>query len=74
MGFLGEHELNVLGSMMYRHEDYQEAVDLVSKGIIKTAPLITQHFPFEQYHDAYKFIEAHTDQAVKVMIDVTGNS
>jgi len=70
MGFLGEHELNVLGSMMYRHEDYLEAVDWVAKGLIKTTPLITQHFPFEKYHDAYKFIEAHTDQAVKVMIDL----
>jgi threonine dehydrogenase-like Zn-dependent dehydrogenase len=73
MGFLGEHELNVFGSMMYRHEDYLEAVDLVSKGVIKTAPLITRHFPFEQYHDAYKFIESHTDQALKVMIDVAEN-
>jgi 2-desacetyl-2-hydroxyethyl bacteriochlorophyllide A dehydrogenase len=71
MGFLGEHELNVLGSMMYLREDYLEAVDLVAKGIIKTEPLITQHFPFEQYHDAYKFIENHTDKAIKVMIDVT---
>ena len=70
MGFLGEHELNVLGSMMYRHEDYLEAVRFVAEGRIKTGPMITQHFPFEQYHDAYKFIEAHNDQAVKVMIDV----
>lgn len=70
MGFLGEHELNVLGSMMYRHEDYEEAVDFISKGKIKTAPLITHHFPLEQYHEAYKFIEKHNDKAVKVMIDV----
>jgi len=73
MGFLGEHELNVLGSMMYRHEDYLEAVDLVAKGVIKTAPVITHHFPFEQYYDAYKFIESNGDKAVKVMIDVTEN-
>jgi L-iditol 2-dehydrogenase/threonine 3-dehydrogenase len=73
MGFLGEHELNVLGSMMYRHEDYLEAVDWTAKGIIKTEPLISKHFPFEQYHEAYKFIEAHSDQAVKVMIDVAEN-
>jgi 2-desacetyl-2-hydroxyethyl bacteriochlorophyllide A dehydrogenase len=70
MGFLGEHELNVLGSMMYLHEDYVEAVEKVASGAIRTAPLITQHFPFEKYHDAYKFIEAHTDDAVKVMIDI----
>lgn len=73
MGFLGEHELNVLGSMMYRHEDYLEAVDLVAKNVIKTAPVITHHFPFEQYYDAYKFIESNGDKAVKVMIDVTEN-
>jgi L-iditol 2-dehydrogenase/threonine 3-dehydrogenase len=73
MGFLGEHELNVLGSMMYRHEDYLETIELISKDLIKTKPLITQHFPFDQYHDAYKFIESNTDQAVKVMIDITGN-
>jgi 2-desacetyl-2-hydroxyethyl bacteriochlorophyllide A dehydrogenase len=71
MGFLGEHELNVLGSMMYRQEDYEEAADFISKGIIKTAPLITQHYAFERYHDAYKFIEQHSDLAVKVMIDIT---
>jgi len=73
MGFLGEHELNVLGSLMYLKEDYQEAVDLVEKGVIKTAPLITQHFAFEHYHDAYKFIENHSDKVVKVMIDITDN-
>lgn len=73
MGFLGEHELNVLGSMMYRHEDYLEAVDWIASGKIKTAPLITQHFSFEQYGDAYKFIETNTDKAVKVMIDVAEN-
>ena len=73
MGFLGEHELNVLGSMMYRHEDYLEAVEMVAKGVVKTQPLITQHFAFEDYHEAYKFIEGHADQAVKVMIDVAEN-
>jgi 2-desacetyl-2-hydroxyethyl bacteriochlorophyllide A dehydrogenase len=73
MGFLGEHELDVLGSMMYRHEDYLETIDLIGKGLIKTQPLVTQHFPFEKYHEAYKFIESNTDKAVKVMIDITEN-
>jgi 2-desacetyl-2-hydroxyethyl bacteriochlorophyllide A dehydrogenase len=71
MGFLGEHELNVLGSMMYRHEDYLEAVDWVSQGRIKTSPLITHYFSLDEYHDAYKFIESNADQAIKVMIEVT---
>jgi threonine dehydrogenase-like Zn-dependent dehydrogenase len=74
MGFFGEHELNVVGSMIYKHADYVEAVDMVNRGLINTAPLITQHFPFEQYHAAYQFIEGHADQAVKVMIDMEGGA
>ncbi len=70
MFFLGEHELNVFGSMMYRQEDYEEAVSLISKGKIKTEPLITQHFPFDQYSEAYKYIERRGDKTMKVMIDL----
>jgi len=70
MYYLGEHELNVFGSMMYRKEDYEEAVSMISNGKIKTAPLITRHFPFEQYLDAYHFIEEQGAETMKVMIDL----
>jgi L-iditol 2-dehydrogenase/threonine 3-dehydrogenase len=70
MYYLGEHELNVYGSMMYRKEDYQEAVAMISGGNIKTAPLITRHFPFEKYLDAYQFIEEKGPEIMKVIIDL----
>jgi L-iditol 2-dehydrogenase/threonine 3-dehydrogenase len=70
MFYLGEHELNVFGSMMYRHEDYEAAVEMISYGKIKTDPLITRKFPFEKYPEAYKFIEQQGDKTMKVMIDV----
>jgi L-iditol 2-dehydrogenase/threonine 3-dehydrogenase len=73
MGFLGEHELNVLGSMMYRQEDYEEAVRFIAEGRIQTTPLITSHFPFDQYLDAYHFIEKEGHLSLKVMIDVSDN-
>ena len=73
MGFLGEHELNVLGSMMYVHEDYVEAVKCIAEGKIKSKPLITHNFEFEQFLDAYKFIEQNGDRTLKVMINVTEN-
>src|ERR1700761_1938547 len=73
MGFLGEHELNVLGSMMYRHEDYEEAVRFIADRRLKTTPLITSRFPFEKYLDAYHFIEQQGDKSLKVMIDLTEN-
>ena len=38
MFYLGEHELRLIGSMMYRHEDYLTAIDYVSKGIVNLNP------------------------------------
>ena len=70
MFFLGEHELNVFGSMMYRHEDYEAAVEMISNGKINLEPLISKHFPFEEYHQAYKYIEAQGDKTMKVIIDL----
>lgn len=70
MFYLGEHELNVLGSLMYRHEDYETAVEMISSGKIITEPLISASFPFDKYHEAYKFILENGDRILKVMIDL----
>lgn len=70
MFYLGEHELNVFGSMMYRQEDYETAADMIASGKIITRPLVTRSFPFEQYLEAYHFIEHEGDRTMKVMIDL----
>lgn len=70
MYYLGEHELNIFGSMMYRHEDYVAAAEMIASGRIMTAPLVTSEFPFEEYHDAYRFIEKQGDKCMKVMIEL----
>lgn len=70
MFYLGEHELNIYGSMMYRHEDYEEAVAMIASGKINTEPLITKTFPFNKYSDAYRFIEEQGDRNMKIMIEL----
>jgi 2-desacetyl-2-hydroxyethyl bacteriochlorophyllide A dehydrogenase len=70
MYYLGEHELNVFGSMMYRQEDYETAVEMIASGKIITAPLLTRSFPFADYQEAYQFIEKQGDRSMKVMIDL----
>lgn len=70
MFYLGEHELNVFGSMMYRQEDYEAAAAMIASGKIITEPLLTRSFPFSEYIDAYHFIEKQSDQTMKVMIDL----
>lgn len=69
MFYLGEHELRLIGSMMYRHEDYLTAIDYVSKGIVNLKPLVSNRFAFEEYNDAYKFIDTHRETSMKVLID-----
>ncbi|MEI7946983.1 MAG: zinc-binding dehydrogenase, partial [bacterium] len=70
MSVVCEHELTLKGSMMYRHEDWVQAVKWIDSGAVKTEPLLTCHFPFERYDDAYGFIDARGDKTMKVMIDV----
>jgi L-iditol 2-dehydrogenase/threonine 3-dehydrogenase len=70
MSVVGEHEISLIGTLMYKHEDYIEAARLISKGKIITEPLVTKHFPFNQYLDAYKYIEKQADKTMKVMIDL----
>lgn len=69
MFYLGEHELRLIGSMMYRHEDYLTAIDYVSKGIVNLKPLVSNRFAFEEYDDAYQFIDTHRETSMKVLID-----
>ena len=69
MFYLGALELRLIGSMMYRHEDYLTAIDYVSKGIVNLKPLVSNRFAFEEYDDAYKFIDAHRETSMKVLID-----
>ena len=67
---LNDHELDLDTTMMYRHEDYVEAIRLVNEGKIQLKPLMSKHFPFAQYLDAYKYIENNRETTMKVLIDV----
>ena len=67
---LNDHELTLDTTMMYRHEDYVEAIRLVETGKIQLKPLQSKHFPFQEYLQAYKYIEANREGTMKVLIDV----
>lgn len=70
MSVVCEHELTVKGSMMYRHEDFEQAVAWLADGSIVTDPLVSGHFPFEDYERAYQFIEEQGDTSMKIIIDL----
>ncbi len=70
MSIVGDREQTIIGTLMYKHEDYVKAVELIAGGDIITEPLVTKHFPFDKYPDAYKFIDEQGDKTLKVMIDL----
>ncbi|MBU3105462.1 zinc-dependent alcohol dehydrogenase [Clostridium gasigenes] len=65
-----DHELDIKSTMMYRNEDYIDAIDLVNKEKVQLMPLVSKHFAFEDYLEAYKFIDANRETTMKVIINV----
>ena len=70
MFYLGEHELTLVGTMMYRHEDFVRTVENIATGTVHLEPLITDRFAFEDYDKAYKHIRDHRAETMKVMIEL----
>lgn len=72
LAVLNDHELELNTSMMYRHEDYVDAIRLVSEGKVQLRPLMSRHFAFRDYLKAYQYIDENREMTMKVIIDVQG--
>ena len=70
LAVLNDHELDLNTTMMYRHEDYVEAIRLIGEGKIHLRPLMSRVFPFREYQQAYEFIDANRETSMKILINV----
>ncbi|MBQ7371965.1 MAG: alcohol dehydrogenase catalytic domain-containing protein [Blautia sp.] len=70
LAVLNDHELDLNTTMMYRHEDYVDAIRLVNEGKIQLKPLMTKHFAFRDFLKAYEYIDANRETTMKVLVDV----
>lgn len=70
LAVLNDHELDLNTTMMYRNEDYLTAIELVRAGKVSLKPLISKHFVFRDYAEAYRYIDANRETTMKVIIDV----
>lgn len=70
LAVLNDHELDLNTTMMYRNEDYIEAIRLVAEKKVTLTPLISKHFAFKDYLDAYRYIEENKETAMKIIINV----
>lgn len=69
MSVVGEHEIVLAGSMMYWRDDWEKAVQLLASSIL-IAPLISRHFPFAEWPEAYRYIDTNGSTSMKVMVDL----
>ena len=70
LAVLNDHELDLNTTMMYRNEDYTEAIKLAEEKKIRLRPLMSKHFAFREYLQAYKYIDENQEKTMKVLIDV----
>lgn len=70
LGLVQDRELTLRGTLMYRRPDYEQAVNLMQSGAVRTQPLESHHVAFDEYLEAYKYLIAMGDRAMKVFVDV----
>ena len=70
LAVLNDHELDLNTSMMYRNEDYLDAIRLVKEKKVVLVPLISKHFAFRDYLEAYRYIDENRESTMKVIINV----
>lgn len=70
LAIVQDHELKLVGSLMYRMDDFLEARNLIAAGRIPTDQLITSRYPLEQIDLAMKAIDEHPEENIKTMIHI----
>lgn len=74
MGFVQDRELKLVGSLMYRMDDFIEARDLIASGRAHVTELITSRYPLVQIADALHAIDQRPETNIKTMIHIVPQS
>ena len=67
---LQRREITMLGHMMYIRQEFDDALEQLSLGNIHTEGLITQEWTLQQYPEAFKFIDEHPGDVVKMVVRI----
>lgn len=59
-------EISILGTFGHRWSNWETAIEMISKGKIKTELLITHHFSLEEWEDAFKIAERQ--EGIKILL------
>lgn len=70
MAWVQDREFRLIGSLMYVEKDFQDTIDYMAAGKIKMEPLVSKVFPFDEYWDAFKYIEKNKDTSLKILVEL----
>ncbi len=70
LGLVQDRELRLIGTLMYKKEDFVEAIELLKIKKVNLQPLVSEHFSFFDYQRAYEYIDKNKEKIMKIMIDV----
>jgi len=68
LGLVQDHELSLVGTLMYQKRDFEQAIELMAGGELNLDEMITHHVAFEDYREAYRIIDEADGEAMKVMV------
>ena len=66
------YELEIVGSAVYRHADFQKAVEWIDSGRFDFKRLITHIFPMDKAQDALTLLAEHKEDVIKILLDMKG--
>lgn len=55
---------------MYVEKDFQDTIDYMAAGKINMEPLVSKVFKFDEYQEAFKYIENNKDESLKILIEM----
>ena len=65
-------ELKLIGTLMYKEEDFGDAIRFIDEDRVELKKLVTDRFPFSEYAEAYRYIDDKGDCTMKVQIYFEG--
>ncbi|WRS28873.1 alcohol dehydrogenase catalytic domain-containing protein [Oscillospiraceae bacterium MB08-C2-2] len=68
MPTIQRREVSLVGHMMYVREDFADAIRFLAAGSVKVQDFVTQRYPFEEFDDAFKFIDQHPNDVMKTLV------
>lgn len=63
-------EITVLGHMMYIRQEFEDGLRHLPLGNLHTEGLITQEWTLDQYAEAFRFIDDHPADVVKMIVKI----